>query len=345
MQPIIKRVIIPKLYKILFVVVLFFLILGITKIVLWGQSFMRTTGLTPMTVFRLLVNTGVDLKSQEGRTNILLLGIGGGTHAGADLTDTILVVSLDTDKKKMAMISVPRDLWSDTLKDKVNSAYHYGEEKKAGGGMTIAKVIAEDMVGIPIHYVLLIDFSGFESIIDIVGGITITVPKAFTDSEFPIAGKEDDPCDGDPQYRCRYESVSFNSGTQHMDGETALTYIRSRHAEGDEGSDFARGRREQEVLVALQETLKNPSTWFLPPRAVALFDAFDRATTTDMRIGELATVGKMIVKMGSREPKRISFVDFLVEAPPWMYGRYTLVPKDSFLAIHEYIRSQLDSLD
>jgi len=303
---------------------------------------MRTTGLTPTAIFQLLVNTGVDLKSHEGRTNILLLGIGGGTHAGADLTDTILVISLDTKRKKMAMISVPRDLWSDTLKDKVNSSYHYGEEKKEGGGLTLTKVIVEDMVGLPIHYVLLIDFSGFESIIDIVGGIDIIVPKAFTDPEFPIAGKEDDLCDGDPQFRCRYESVSFISGSQHMDGETALTYIRSRHAEGDEGSDFARGRREQEVLVALQEKLKNPSTWLPPSRAFTLFEAFDRASQTDMRIGELATVGKVIMKIGSGEEKRISFVDLLREPPLWMYGRYTLIPKESFQAIHEYIKTQLD---
>ncbi len=332
----------PKLHKILFFVALFFLILGITKVVLWGQSFMAATGLTPMTVAKLLVNTGVELKSQEGRTNILLLGISGGTHAGADLTDTILVLSLDIKKKTMAMISVPRDLWSDTLKDKVNSAYYYGEEKKEGGGLTLTKVIVKDMVGLPIHYVLLIDFSGFESIIDIVGGVNIMVPKAFTDTEFPIAGRENDLCDGDPTFACRYESVSFDSGSQHMDGETALTYIRSRHADGDEGSDFARGRRQQEVLVALQETLKNPSTWLPPSRAFTLFEAFDRASQTDMRIGELATVGKVIMKIGSGEEKRISFVDLLREPPLWMYGRYTLIPKESFQAIHEYIKTQLD---
>lgn len=340
MQPKLKRIIIPRLSKILFFSIAFFLVLGVTKIVLWGQSFMAATGLTPM---------GADLKSQDGlpagrqgRTNILLLGIGGGTHAGADLTDTILVVSLNTQKKKMAMISVPRDLWSDTLKDKVNSAYHYGEEKKVGGGLTLAKVVVEDMVGLPIHYVLLIDFSGFESIIDIAGGIDITVPTALTDPEFPIAGKEEDLCDGDPKFRCRYETITFEKGPQHMDGERALTYVRSRHAEGEEGSDFARGRRQQEVFAALLETLKSPSTWLPPSRALSLFEAFDRATTTDMRIGELATVGKIIVKTGEGEPKRISFVDLLSEPPLWMYGRYTLVPKESFEAVHEYIRTKLD---
>lgn len=342
MQSKIKRIVIPGILKIVFFIVAFFVIVGITKVILWSQSFMRETGLTPMTIFRLLVNTGVDLKSHGGRTNILLLGIGGGTHAGADLTDTILVVSLDAKEKKMAMISVPRDLWSDTLKDKVNSAYHYGEEKKSGGGLTLAKVIVEDMVGLPIHYVLLIDFSGFENIIDIVGGIEINVPRAFTDTEFPIAGRENDLCDGDTTFACRYESVSFASGSQHMNGETALTYIRSRHAEGNEGSDFARSRRQQEVLVALQEKLKNPPTWVPPSRAFILFEAFNRASQTDMRIGELATVGKVIVKIGSAEERRISFVDFLTQPPLWMYGRYTLVPKENFQMIHEYIKTQLD---
>lgn len=342
MQPKVKRIIVPKLTKVALFVSLFFLILGITKVVLWGQSFMRETGLTPMTVFKLLVNTGVDLKFQDGRTNILLLGIGGGTHEGADLTDTILVVSLDKQNKKMAMISVPRDLWSDTLKDKVNSSYHYGEEKKAGGGLTLSKVIVEDVVGLPIHYVLLIDFSGFEDIITIAGGIDITVSKAFTDPEFPVAGKENDVCDGDPKFACRYESATFVQGLQHMDGKRALTYVRSRHAEGDEGSDFARSRRQQEVLVALLEKLKNPWTWLPPSRAITLFGAFDRATTTDMRIGELATVGKVITKIGDGQTKRVAFVDLLSEPPLWMYGRYTLIPKENFSKVHEYIKSQLE---
>ncbi len=342
MQPKIKRLVIPKLTKIAFFVGLFFLLLGVTKIVLWGQSFMRETGLTPMTVYRVLVNNGLDLPSQDGRTNILLLGIGGGTHEGADLTDTILVLSLGLHKKKMAMISVPRDLWSDTLKDKVNSAYHYGEVKKKGGGLTLAKVIVEDVVGLQIHKVLLIDFSGFEEVIDAVGGIDISVPLGFTDPQFPIAGKENDPCQGDLTLTCRYEAVTFPPGLQHMSGERALVYVRSRHAEGDEGSDFARGRRQQEVFVALLQQLKKPSVWASVSGAQSIFAAFDRATTTDMRIGEIAGVGKMMTTMGIAGSKRISFVDLLYEPPLWMYGRYTLVPNESFSKIHEFIKISLD---
>ncbi|MEK7544157.1 MAG: LCP family protein [Patescibacteria group bacterium] len=342
MQPKMKRIMIPGITKGTVIIVLFMLILGVAKMIFLAQSFMVATGLTPMTAYKLIFNTGVDLKSQDGRTNILLLGIGGGSHEGADLTDTILVLTFDIHKQKTAMISVPRDLWNDTLKDKINSAYHYGEVKKEGGGLTLAKVLVKDVVGLPIHYVLLIDFSGFESTIDIVGGIDITIPKTFTDSEFPIAGKENDLCDGDRTFACRYEAVTFIQGIQHMNGERSLTYVRSRHAEGDEGSDFARGRRQQDVLMALLGKIKNPSTWVSLSRARSLIEAFDRATTTDMRIGELATVGKAMIKMGTNESKRISFVDLLYEPPLWMYGRYTLVPKDSFSAIHEYIQTQLE---
>lgn len=342
MQPKLKRIVIPGMVKIAFFVVAFFIILGMTKIVLWGQSFIRETGLTPMTVYRLLTGSGIDLPSQDGRTNILLLGIGGGTHDGADLTDTILVLSLDTHKKSMAMISVPRDLWSETLKDKVNSAYHYGEEKKKDGGLTLAKVIVEDMVGLSIPKALLIDFSGFEEVIDAVGGIDIDVPQGFVDPQFPIAGKENDDCGGgDPTFSCRYEAITFSPGLQHMNGERALIYVRSRHAQGDEGSDFARGRRQQEVFVALLQQLKKPMLWVSLSRVQALLGSFDRATITDMRIGEIATIGKLMATMGVGGSRRISFVDLLYQPPLWMYGRYTLVPKEDFPAIHEYIKTVL----
>ena len=110
------------------------------------------------TVAKLVFNGGAPLASSSDRTNILLLGIGGGNHEGSDLTDTMMVLSLDNKKKTSAFISVPRDIWSETLKDRVNSAYHYGEEKKKGGGLLLAKVTVEDIVGMPIHYAVVVDF-------------------------------------------------------------------------------------------------------------------------------------------------------------------------------------------
>lgn len=289
---------------------------------------------------RMIRDTGIlaPLKSQDGRTNVLLLGIGGGTHTGADLTDTMMVLSLN---RNLSLISLPRDIWSDTLKDKINSAYHYGEEKKKGGGLTLAKAVVEDVVGIPIHYSLVIDFSGFTNIIDLVGGVTVNVPHAFTDPQFPVEGKEDDDCNGDPKFACRYETLHFESGAQTMDGKRALQYVRSRQAEGQEGSDFARGQRQQEVLVALKEKLFKPNFWLSISRVRILFSAFEKATDTDMRLGEFFSVGKTIAGVSEDDVKRISLDEVLYAPPTIWYGRYVLLPKKDWESVHEFIKSKL----
>ena len=341
MQPKVKRILLPRTKRIFFIALGILSIILVTKVFVWSMRTMRETGLSPITIFRLVFDSGTTLVSQDGRTNVLLLGMSGGSHAGADLTDTIIVLSLDTHKKTTAFISIPRDIWSDALKDKVNSAYHYGEEKKKGGGMVLAKAIMEDVVGMSIHYTLLIDFSGFEELIDLVGGIDINVLSAFTDPEFPIAGKENDACDGDKELKCRYEVLRFDAGLQHMDGERALSYVRSRHAEGEEGSDFARGRRQQDVLVALKQKLMTPKLLLNPNQSIALFDTFDRAVDTDMNAGELLTVGKGTFTTKEQAVKRIS-LEPLLEAPSlWLYGRYVLVPIKDFPTVYAFIQEQL----
>ncbi len=312
------------------------------KVIVWGQKFKKETGLSATTVLSLLVNGGVPLATSDSRTNILVLGIGGGTHEGADLTDTMLVVSLQKSNHSIALISVPRDTWSDTLKDKVNSSYHYGEEKQKGGGLVLAKAITEDVTGMPMHYAFVIDFSGFTKIIDLVGGVDVVVPNAFTDTQYPIEGRENDLCGGDVTYACRYEALHFDAGLIHMDGKLALKYVRSRHAEGEEGSDFARSRRQQEVLVALRKKVLNPTLLINPSFDLKLFRAFDDATDMDMTIGELLTIGKAIATTKPEAMKKISFDGELTNPPSWQYdGRYVLVPQESWDAVHAFIKSKL----
>lgn len=340
MQPKIKRIYLPriKIFATVILVALFIIIAN--KAVAWGIHFRRQTGLSSGVILRLLLDNGAKMVEADGRTNILILGIAGGNHDGSDLTDTIMVLSLNWSRHSMGLISVPRDIWSDTLKDKVNSAYHYGEEKKKGGGIILAKVIIEDVVGIPIHYGLVIDFSGFRNVIDLVGGIPVNVTSGFVDQEFPIAGREDDPCGGDLQLACRYEALRFEAGRQNMDGERALKYVRSRHAEGDEGSDFARSRRQQDVLLALKAKLIDPRVWLFQ-RPFALYQALDNATDTDMNIGELMTVGKLLVTIPEVKIHKISIESLLTNPPLWLYGRYALVPKEDFATVHAFINSEL----
>ncbi len=311
------------------------------KAMLFVGEFMRTTGITPQTLAALIFGSGTSLKTIQGRTNIVLLGIAGGDHDGADLTDTILILSFHPEAKTLSMISLPRDIWSDTLKDKVNSAYHYGEEKKKGGGIILAKAIISDMVGLPIDYALVFDFSKFREVISLLGGVSVTIPKAFTDAEFPISGKENDLCNGDPLLACRYEPLHFDAGVQLLNGDTALKYVRSRHAEGDEGSDFARSKRQQEVLLALKTKIISKKTYLNPSVMSQLFRTFDKATDTDLNIGELLTVGKLFVNIPQEKIRRISLENELYSPPSSWYGRYVLLPKESFEELHSYVETAI----
>jgi len=274
-------------------------------------------------VTRFVFDDGAPFNASSGRTNILVLGIGGKSHEGGDLTDTMMVVSMDSAKKTMAMISVPRDIWSDTLKDRVNSGYHYG-------GLLMAKVTVEDVIGVPIHYAVVIDFSGFQKLIDEVGGIDVNVPTAFTDTDYPCENTS-----------CVYETVHFDAGLQHMDGARALIYARSRHAEGDEGSDFARGRRQQLIMVALKNKLMHPFSWFTFARMKNLPKVVDDATEMDMNVSQALTIGKRFIGVNEGDIKKISFDDKLEVPPSYVYGKYVLVPTEDWESIHAYIREQI----
>lgn len=350
MRPNVQRTNASKIVVALLLLGIFVVVLMLLKGVFYSYGVMKTTGVTPLTLFRLVFDAGADLKPIDGRVNILLLGIAGGNHDGPNLTDTILVLSFHEKNQTLAMISVPRDIWSDTLKDKVNSAYHYGEEKsrEAGsgtarkkGGLILSKAIISDVIGLPIQYALVLDFSGFQKVIDLVDGVEVNVPKSFTDPDYPIPGKEDDECAGDPEFRCRYEALHFDAGIQVMDGARALKYVRSRHAEGNEGSDFARGRRQQEVILALKTRLMSKDVYLKSGEIEKLYAAFDEATDTDLNIGELLTVGKMFMQTPKDHTKRISLEDLLYTPPSSWYGRYVLLPKESFDAIHTFVKSSL----
>lgn len=337
-----KRIFLIKVRSLIAFLAVMLLVVVLGKAILAASHFWKDTGITPGFIIRFIFDTGSQLKSADNRTNVLVMGVAGGSHEGADLTDTMLVLSINQRQNNLALISVPRDIWSEALRDKINTAYHYGEEKRRGGGMILARAIVEDIIGMPVQYAIVIDFSGFKKVIDLIGGVTINVSEAFTDAEFPVAGKENDPCGGDPEFHCRYETLHFDVGPQSMNGDRALKYVRSRHAEGSEGGDFARNRRQQDLLIALKGKLTSLGVWLSPGRDKLLFQALDEATDTDMTLGELLTLGKIFESIKPANIAKISFVDLLETPPLWLYdGKYVLVPKDSFAAIHEYIQTQL----
>src|SRR3990167_8248929 len=188
------------------------------------------------------------LKTYNSHVNILFLGIAGEDRDGPNLSDSIVVVSYNLNANHLTTISIPRDVWSEALRDKINSAYAYGEAKKKGTGFILAKAEVESIIGQPIHYAAAVDFDQFEELINFLGGVEVNVENSFTDKEFPITGKENDLCNDDLEYKCRYKTISFTKGITLMDGQTALNFVRSRHAIGSEGTDFAREKRQQKTI-------------------------------------------------------------------------------------------------
>lgn len=238
------------------------------------------------------------VKETEGRTNILLLG-----KAGEDpvLTDTMLLLSVGRRGEDTVLVSIPRDIWIPEFSDKINSVYWRGNEKGAGGGTVLTKSVVEEILGVPVHYAAAFDFEGFVEVVDKIGGIDVEVDKSFTDLRYPIAGKENEEC-GPPaaeasvlEYACRYETVSFEKGVRHMDGETALKFARSRHSEDpEEGTDFARARRQQKVLVAVKNKITSREIIFAPRKLASLWSTFNSIFETDLTKPQLAYISRLM---------------------------------------------------
>lgn len=309
-------------------------------------------GITPGFVWTFITTRTLPLRQTDERTNILVLGTPGGNHEGPDLTDAMMIVSIHhQEASKSAFIALPRDTWSPSLKDKINSAYHYGEGKRKGGGLVLAESIAGEVSGLTLHYAFLIDFSQFTKIIDALGGVEVMVDTTLDDTDFPIAGKENDFCNGDPTYRCRYKHIRFEQGKQFMNGEQALEFVRSRHASDEEGTDYARSRRQQAVIVSIKEKVMTKEILTDPQKLSLLLRLFDTATDTNLFLSDLLYLGRYVRKHDLHDFRRIVIPaegrtreagDLLIVAPPLLYeNRWVLIPKtESFEAIHDYIRCQ-----
>jgi LCP family protein required for cell wall assembly len=286
----------------------------------------QTLGISP---FRVLLNQPQP-KSSDGVVNVLILGKPDIENYGPNLTDSIIVASYDMKDNTVMTIGIPRDIWSPTLRDKINSAYAYGEAKKAGGGVLLAKAEVEDLLNIPIHYTAVINFSKFQKLIDVIGGIEVTVERSFTDTRFPIKGKENDECFGYKDYECRYKTVSFDAGKMKMDGETALTFARSRNAEGEEGSDFARSKRQQLVFNAVQKKLRETAKTGDIALFTELYQSLNKLIERDITNEEAAVLARRIVLDGEIKQATVQIPDAFFIVPDFedYDGKYVLLPKD-----------------
>lgn len=206
-------------------------------------------------------------KDKNGnRTNILLVGLDTReTDHGLQNTDTMIVGSYSHDDHTFTMFSIPRDTYLEQPGNanwfvKSNGIYNQVESREEGQGLNVLKKTIEDYVGFEIQYYGLVDIQGFKNVIDILGGVEVYVENSFTDYAYP-----------DESGTSTYKVVSFQKGLQLMDGDTATKYVRSRKSlDSGEGSDFARARRQQQVIKAIHKKVLSTETLLNPKKIIEL---------------------------------------------------------------------------
>ncbi len=288
-----------------------------------------------------------EIPQEEGVFNAVLLGYGGAGHEGSLLTDSIIVIHVDTNKKTAALISIPRDLW-------VNGNHKINAEASINGFQNEGGVI-KNVTGLPVDYFVSVDFGGFVKLIDNLGGITVNVPKTFDDPYYPIAGLENETCGKtadeinalkakyseyalETQFTCRWEHLHFDKGPANLDGKTALKFVRSRH--GD--SDFGRSERQFAVLkgilaklIALRAFDKTNST----------LDTLSKIVKTNL---DMKSIRKLIEIIGDSEQYKLTeihlTIDNVLNEGKSSQGAYILYPKAgmfNFSQISSYISAKI----
>lgn len=212
---------------------------------------------------------------------IALLGLDTreGDYDRSSRTDAITLLRLNFRQPSAALLTLPRDLYvalpnleaQGLYEGRINTAYLYGEVYRVpGGGPAEFKQTVELNFGIRVDRYVLAHFPAFIAAVDAVGGIDVNVPKAIYDPQFPDG-------EGDTMV------FELAEGPQHLDGQTALRYVRTRHQD----DDYQRGRRQQQVLLALRDRLTRPD---VIPRLPALVAALINAGQTDLSPAELASL-------------------------------------------------------
>ncbi len=232
-------------------------------------------------------------KDEYGHTNILLLGQGDEGHEGADLTDTMMIASIDPKTDSVTMLSIPRDLYLTKPGDKmqpgrINEQYwnyrralEFGPEKmeRPAASQIAMRELADQLgalLNIQIHHTIKVDFIGFVQAVDAIGGIEVDVPTGLVDTQYP-----------GPNYS--YQTFAISAGLQTLDGETALKYARSRHST----SDFDRSRRQQMILKAFGEKVRTQGLLTKPDQIMSLMNIMQDHVETSMTARELLSLAGM----------------------------------------------------
>ncbi|MDQ3123827.1 MAG: LCP family protein [bacterium] len=326
-------------------------------LLLIGAGLLLKTFLLSRNIFKgggnsaILNNQNVDpslLKGEgDGRVNIMVLGRGGEEQSdGPDLTDTIIIASIDPIAKEAALLSVARDFWVKSpsgYESKVNEVYanakmavlnNYSykdrgneEAKNAAekAGLDALKRTLSDALGVPIHYHTMMDFAGFKKAINTVGGIDINVSKEMAVSDFMwING--------------RNYKLNVQPGNQHFDGERALAFSRSRKTSAR--GDFSRAERQRAVILGLKEKVLSTGTLANPIKLNQLLSDFGNQVSTDFTVNEMMRVYELAKEIPGDKVVSVGLDEHVVGST--VNGLSVQVPKAgvfNYSEIQNYVRN------
>lgn len=240
------------------------------------NEFLSVSGLS-FSEAKQLVQQGINQQPQktDNKTVILILGIDtvANKNAAPPLTDTMLLASIDYQSGIITLLSLPRDLWSEEYKTKINALYYYGQERYPNEPERFTKEVVSEITGVPINYTVVFSLNSIGEIVGILDGIDVDVPTSFVDNEFP---REDVDVTTTSDTAVLYETVEFSAGTEHMTAERVKKYIRSRHSEGDTGTDLDRSARQQLVIEAIIKQITSRSVLTNPTTLAHLYTWYDK---------------------------------------------------------------------
>lgn len=288
--------------------------------------------------------TGADLpRDAHGHLNLLLLGQGDESHDGVDLTDTMIIASLDPEETHSAvMLSIPRDLYVRTQKmgsGRINNVYrdykywlmHNKDLEKDAASQEAMKELAGEvgaLMGVDIHGVLKVDFIGFVQAVDALGGVEVDVPYDIVDREYP-----------GPNYG--YQTFSISKGLQTLDGETALKYARSRHTT----SDFSRSGRQQQIIKQLGAKVKEEGVLSNPSRLLSLMKIMENHVESTLSLRELVGLGGVGMRLDQQRVLSIQLTNeegspggFLYNPPRADFGGASVLLPYQWKNVRTFVR-------
>ncbi len=246
----------------------------------------------------------------NGRSNFLIFGTEAPDHPGGNLTDSMMVLSINQTTKDAFMISLPRDLWvqSDYSTGKLNEVYFYGSDDGANepqGAASLQKTIG-GILGLDIQYYVHLNFESVKEIVDAVGGVTVTI-----ESNPRGDGILDRNFDWMCNYQCYY--VKYDDGqVVELDGEHALALARARNAQGGYGlssGNFDREKNQQKIMKALREKALTAGTLTNLGKVTALMDALGNNFVTNVDTKEIQTLMTIASEMQTDQIRSLTLND------------------------------------